>query len=354
MAIARAIGDTSPGIDLDEMLHRIEALAKEASELRNQINELNAKVAALSDQSVKGPAQTALAEVQIAVDEGRLTGAGRELAKLPFLRGSQVWIIAVKARANILKLEQDYDGATALLLKAAQEVAAAPPHVRFEFLLDAASAQREKGDFRGDNDALRKAIAIYLEQLLPAAPHDSAPLDWASAQNDLGVALESLGEREADTARLEEAVAAYREALVDRARERVPLDWAMTQQNLGSALNDLAFREAGTARLEEAVGAFREALKKYTRERAPHEWATTQNNLGTALSDLGEREAGTARLEEAVRVYREAFEEFPRERVSPRLGHELTSISGMRFGASESVRLALPTLKRRSGSIAKR
>ena len=47
---------------------------------------------------------------------------------------------------------------------------------------------------------------------------------------------ETLGERESGTARLEEAVAAYRAALEERTRERVPLDWAMTQNNLGNAL----------------------------------------------------------------------------------------------------------------------
>jgi tetratricopeptide (TPR) repeat protein len=52
-------------------------------------------------------------------------------------------------------------------------------------------------------------------------------------------------------------------------------------------------------RLEEAVAAYREALKEYTREQVPLDWAMTQNNLGTALQTLGERETGTGRLEEA-------------------------------------------------------
>ena len=87
-------------------------------------------------------------------------------------------------------------------------------------------------------------------------------------------------------------MAAYRLALEERTRERVPLDWAMTQKNLGTALLTLGEREAGTARLEEAVAAYRLALEEWTRERVPLDWATTQNNLGNALSTLGEREAG--------------------------------------------------------------
>ena len=87
-------------------------------------------------------------------------------------------------------------------------------------------------------------------------------------------------------------------------RERVPLDWARTQMNLGVALQRLGERESGTARLEEAVAAYRAALDEMTRERVPLDWAGTQMNLGSAPAALGERESGTARLEEAVAAYR--------------------------------------------------
>ena len=105
---------------------------------------------------------------------------------------------------------------------------------------------------------------------------------------NLGNALERLGERESGTARLEQAVTAYRAALGIRTRETVPLDWAMTQMNLGKALERLGERESGTARLEEAVSAYRAALTERTRERAPLDWAITQMNLGAALETLPE------------------------------------------------------------------
>ena len=97
------------------------------------------------------------------------------------------------------------------------------------------------------------------------------PLDWAMTQNNLGNALRTLGERESGTARLEEAVAAYRAALEERTRERVPLDWAMTQNNLGTALRTLGERESGTARLEEAVAAF-DACLTVTASAWPVQW----------------------------------------------------------------------------------
>jgi tetratricopeptide (TPR) repeat protein len=76
----------------------------------------------------------------------------------------------------------------------------------------------------------------------------------------MSVASHLCGERESRTARLEQAVAAFRAALEERTRERVPLDWARTQNNLGTALARLGERESGTARLEEAVAAFDECL----------------------------------------------------------------------------------------------
>ena len=63
----------------------------------------------------------------------------------------------------------------------------------------------------------------------------------------------------------------------------------MTQNNLGIALAMLRQRETGTERLLEAVEAYRDALKERTRERVPLQWAMTQNNLGNAQALLNER-----------------------------------------------------------------
>jgi tetratricopeptide (TPR) repeat protein len=113
-------------------------------------------------------------------------------------------------------------------------------------------------------------------------------------QNNLGNALWQLGAREAGTARLEEAVTAYREALKECTPARVPLDWAATQNNLGTALEALGEREAGTARLKDAVIAYRAALEERTRDRVPHDWAATQYNLANCLAIIAERSSNRA------------------------------------------------------------
>jgi hypothetical protein len=51
----------------------------------------------------------------------------------------------------------------------------------------------------------------------------------------------------------------------------MPLDWAMTQNNLGIALSTLGQRESGTARLEQAVAAW-DACLTVTASVWPSEW----------------------------------------------------------------------------------
>jgi tetratricopeptide (TPR) repeat protein len=128
------------------------------------------------------------------------------------------------------------------------------------------------------------------------------------AQNNLGLSLYRLGERESGTAKLEEAVAAYREALKEWTRERVPLQWATTQNNLGNALLRLGERENGTAKLEEAVAAYREALREYTRERAPLDWVSILGNQGVTLMFLAERRKDAAMAKVALSQINTAFE----------------------------------------------
>jgi tetratricopeptide (TPR) repeat protein len=116
------------------------------------------------------------------------------------------------------------------------------------------------------------------------------PLSWAMTQNNLGNALSVLGEREADSAgipHLEAAIAAYHEALQEYTSDRVSLsrDRAMTQNNLGVALTLLGEREKNAGRLAEAVTVLRTSLEP--RRKSPRACASTQKNLGHALFHLG-------------------------------------------------------------------
>ena len=157
---------------------------------------------------------------------------------------------------------------------------------------------------------LEEAIAAFREALSRNLTREREPLKWTKTQNNLGNVLKVLGERESQTARLEEAVAAFREALKERTRERVPLDWAETQNNLGTALGALGALENGTARLEEAITAFREALEEFTRAHFPLRWARTQENLASAYGILFANTREPHYLDAALEAVDGALEEY--------------------------------------------
>jgi uncharacterized caspase-like protein len=215
--------------------------------------------------------------------------------------------------AETQELAFDYLKAANDWARAFEQVERWDDDLAFTYRLAHADALSRHGDYKGDNNALNKAVALYrdAQRLAPREAHADG---WATAQTNLGTALAILGDREVDTKRLEEAVFVQRGAVEARAAVRDPLLWAEAQNNLGNALAALGERQYGTERLEEAVAAYHAVLEQWTREQKPLNWAAAQVNLGLALWRLGQREFGTEHLEQAVAAYRAALEEYTRER----------------------------------------
>jgi hypothetical protein len=137
----------------------------------------------------------------------------------------------------------------------------------------------EDGEAKGINFSLEVAIECARRMLDTA---DDAK-ERGTAAILLGNALAMLGERESGTARLEQAVEVFHDAVREYMREHVPHQWAVTQNNLGNALVRVGERKSGTARLEQAVSAFRDALLERTRERVPLDWARRRTTWATRL-----------------------------------------------------------------------
>ena len=93
------------------------------------------------------------------------------------------------------------------------------------------NAFQEEGETEGINFSLLVAIELSRRMASTAGNREE---HWVTAVL-LGNALQALGERESGTARLEQAVKAYQAALLEWTRDRVPLDWASAQNNLGNA-----------------------------------------------------------------------------------------------------------------------
>ena len=168
---------------------------------------------------------------------------------------------------------------------------------------------REPGskDLERSASALHNALAILTRQ--------RTPIEWARAQNSIGLVLSDLAERGSAKERLEQALAAYLAALEVFSREQTSFEWAALQGHLGTVLRRLGELETGIERFERAIAAHRAALEVFTREDSPYDWAFEQDHLGNALSSLGERQNDPVLLEQAILAHRAALTELTRKRV---------------------------------------
>src|SRR5271166_28402 len=266
----RVAGDAA--LDLDGMKqavrNAIEIYATEVAgrPVETNLDEIVRRALARAKEQVdKGQSGLARATLRRAAGEMRRE---EEERRERYIAG--VTALYIQAR-NIALAAYDGDAAANAIIELARSIHGQNTAEIAEFLSSDAQVLYEHGRDRGSNVHLVAVIALAREQFTLAASADGR----GNARNRLGFALATLGFLESGTARLEEAVAAYRAALEERPRERVPLAWAETQNHLGVALWGLGGRESGTARLEEAVAAYRAALEERTRERVPLDWAAT-------------------------------------------------------------------------------
>src|SRR5215510_13394395 len=249
-----------------------ERLAQKLLEIAERFKALQATAAA---QPGDDPRITALkTEAKKAVNAGELERADTLLAEAATEQTRARDRLAVNAaatyaqRGDIALTRLRYGEAAKHFADAAALFRPDSAHAEkmIEYLEREADALYRQGNELGDNSALVRAIDRE-KALLTLRQRDGAPLAWAASQNNLGLVLWTLGDRESSTARLAEAAAAFRAALEETTREREPQQWATTQANLGNVLQALGRRENGTAHLEEAVEAYRAVLKEQTRER---------------------------------------------------------------------------------------
>ena len=216
------------------------------------------------------------------------------------------------AHAGTSILAYDYEAAATLFGKAAHQAEGRDAAAAFQYKLDEASALSNHGLYKGDNDALHRAIASY-DALLLSVSKEAAAADWGTIQHNRGIALSTLGQRDSNIQVLLNAVAAYEAALSVRSQKDVPLKWAATQNNLGLVLENIGERKGDTAALNKAITAYEAALSVYSPSDSPYEWSTAQNNLGAVLQSIGQLENGTATLKKAAAVFEAAIAKRSRE-----------------------------------------
>jgi tetratricopeptide (TPR) repeat protein len=161
-------------------------------------------------------------------------------------------------------------------------------------------------EYRDPVGNLRRAIAAYGEALRFWTP-DVAPLAYARAQNNLGLAYWRLSEHEDPVGNLRRAIQAFEEALRFWTPDVAPLNYARAQNNLGLAYRRLSEHEDAVGNLRKAIAAYGEALRFWTPDVAPLDYAETQHNLGLAYRRLSEHEDAVGNLRKAIAAFEEAL-----------------------------------------------
>ena len=291
-ALVKQSADKARELHLTEQLFisLAKRIDKEVADIDQAHRELERAVEVASDEQVKSslPANTdeAITAILAKVDElnnaGQIDEAATHLAEEETRAEAGLIRLYDKGIAQAV-LTHNVDTACDYELKKIA-IDVSETAAQFGALRRVQGVWYERGRDKGLNFDLEVAIALAHKSCSRASDADQR----GGAQNDLGIALAILGERQSDPQRLNEAVDAYRAALEERTQDRVPLDWAMTQNNLGAALG-LGERESD---LNEAVAP--RGLKNVTQDRVPLDWAATQNNLGAALQ--AQRESDPQRL----------------------------------------------------------
>jgi tetratricopeptide (TPR) repeat protein len=184
------------------------------------------------------------------------------------------------------------------------------PYEQATLLFSYGLLQLTIGTHAGEPHALEKAIAAFRSASDLWAP-DNVPLKWARAQNNLGMALSTLGSWELGTQRLKEAQAIFGEVLTKWPQGANPLNWAEAHRNLGIVLLELGRREWSRQRLEDGEEAFRAALEELPLEQDRLSWAGLINGIGQALTLLGEYDDNIRRYDEAERLFGLVFANSP-------------------------------------------
>ncbi|MHB9449683.1 caspase family protein [Mesorhizobium sp. RSR565B] len=298
---------------LDSQAERLKKMMAERAALRTDDPEISRLVASADKAIGQGAMVTARKFLDDAV--GRIeenSGAVDEAEDL--LRQKRIADAAIYAkRADAAALVFDYKSAATDHAKAYSLVEKWDEKLRWNYKNQEAEALNAYGYATGDLDALQQSIEAY-HVILNFIPNGEQSRDWAITRNNMAVVLQTIGERETETAHLEEAAQIFRGSLAVFEREKDDRNWAAAQNNLANVLLKIGERESDPKRLNDAVAAMRATLEKRPRDKLPLDWASSQNNLGLALYALSEREPTGEHLKQAEAAYRLALEEYTREK----------------------------------------
>ncbi|PZV35065.1 caspase family protein [Mesorhizobium kowhaii] len=298
---------------LDAQAERLKKMMSERAALRTDDPEIKRLVASADKAIGQGAIVTARKFLDDAVGRVEQTSDVVDEAE-GLVKQKRLADAAIYARrADASALVFDYKSAAGDYAKAFSLAEKWDDKLRWNYKSQEAEALNASGNATGDLDALQHSIEAY-RVILNFIPNGEQNRDWAITRNNVAVVLQTIGERETETAHLEEAAQIFRDSLVVFERVKDDINWAAAQGNLGNVLLTIGERQSDPKRLNEAVTAMRAALEKRPRDKVPLDWASSQMILGIVLYALSEREPAGEHLAQAEAAYRLALEEYTREK----------------------------------------
>ena len=173
------------------------------------------------------------------------------------------------------------------------------PHERAAILFSYGNVAAITAQLEGDRawyhvavEAWRAAVELY---------GTGDPLILGQLFQQLGFALQIIGERTNDTQHMEASADAYRRALVHTSRRRQPFDWGLMKFRLGSVLYKIDAAAGDDNSLREAIHACQAARGVFDRFMHPIRWAEISNTLAQILQVYGDNMRSVPVLEYAVK-----------------------------------------------------
>jgi uncharacterized caspase-like protein len=317
-AMLASLGENAPKdpAELDKILRAQAEKLKEMRAERDAVSASDPEIKRLTDLANRAVDEGAIdaavgLHTQIKARIGELSQ--RVDAVEENLKARRLEFAAAFARsAETSSLAFDYRAAARDYNAAFREVERWDRALAWKYRADEGFALWNQGEQRGDNAALREAVATYRDALNYQTPN---PGNHAMTRNNIGVALVELASRVGDVSLLKDAIVSHRQALEFYTRETDPVQWAWTQSILANALLTYSDYDNDPELFNAAIDAYRVSLEVRTRETFPIEWARVNQNMGIALLGLARRTDSLQTINESVAAFRLALEEFTRERI---------------------------------------
>ncbi|MDR2032672.1 MAG: tetratricopeptide repeat protein [Azoarcus sp.] len=237
--------------------------------------------------------------------------------------------IAMQAYAAQRKATKEgYRKAAKLYGKAAELIARGNARAEIEYLSRRAEMLCTLGHRYIDEGGVWREIVDIYRKILPGVSCASDPYLWARSWNNLGNSLWMLYRGEDPPTWLEEAVAAYQEALkAPSLDERTVNQHRLTRGNLGNAMRELGVLKKNKDLIIESIDIFCELMNAYPRDSALRDRVMSEGCVGHgyyALSMLEETdEERFSLLDDASNLYRAAEEKFHIDYIQHQLGNTL-------------------------------